>query len=177
MCDARSFVSVSCINMHVFHPPATVDRTLKHVHMCSLIMCICGYCISAGHPSCGKAAVGSGRRVWPGLFILPSLAINHLLSAGCLHGKRPPDSASEQRCSLWRFSIHPRVHGGESTHLPTREANVKNRRLDRCSSTERFSSRGYFYILPMSKDVVLSACLFLITSNCTVCYCVFESAL
>lgn len=135
-----SFVSVFCINMHVFHPPATVDHMLKHVHMRSLIMCMCGYCISAGHPSCGKAAVGSVERIWPGLFTQPSLTINHLLSAGCLHGKRPPDSASEQRCSLWRFNIHPRVHGGENTHSLTREANVKKRRLDGCSATERLSS-------------------------------------
>lgn len=139
-CDALSFVSVFCINMHVFHPPATVEHTLMDVHMCSMIMCICGYCISAGHPSCGKAAVGSVQRVWPGLFIQPSLAINHLHSAGWLHGKRPPDSAFEQICSLWRFNIHPRVHGGKNTHSLTREANVKNRRLDTCLATKRWSS-------------------------------------
>lgn len=177
ICDALSFVSVFCINMHIFHSLATVDHTLKHVHMCCLIMCICGYCISAGHPSCGKAAVGSVQHVWPGLFIQPSLAINHLLSAGCLHGKRPPHSASEQRCSLWRFNIHPHVHGGEKTHSLTHEANVKNRWVDRCSATERLSSSCwiyYFYIL-MSKEVVPSRCLFLITSNCTIY--VFEFAL
>lgn len=58
------------------------------------IVCIRGYCISACHPSRSKAAVGSIRCVWPRLLTQPSLAINHLLSTGCLHGKRPPDFTS-----------------------------------------------------------------------------------
>lgn len=137
ICRSSAISASAC---HGSHPPATFDHTLQHVHMCSLIMCICGYCISAGHPSCGKAAVGSVQRVWPGLCIQPLLAINHLLSAGCLHRKRPPDSASKQRCSLWCSNVHPRVHGGKNTHSLTREANVKNLRLDICFAKRLSSS-------------------------------------
>lgn len=86
--------------------------------MCAVIMCICGYCISAGHPSCGKAAAGRVQSVWPGLFIQPSLPINHLHSAGCLRWKRPPDFASAQ-------DVPPMcTHGGENTRSLTCEDNV-----------------------------------------------------
>lgn len=77
------------------------------------IMCICGYCMSVGHPSCGKATVGTIQCVWPRLLIQPSLAINHLHSAGCLHERRPPDFPPLARCSLWHLNIHPNTQ----THM------------------------------------------------------------
>lgn len=91
-CDALSFVSVFCINMHVLRPPATAERTLERVHMCSLIMCICAYCISAGHPSRGKAAVR--RRTACLAWALHSTLVSHQSPplcwlAGCLPACMP----------------------------------------------------------------------------------------
>lgn len=93
---------LSDVNLTIF--PHLYALTSTHWCICTYcILCLCGYCISAGHPSCGKATVGCIQCAWPLLFIQPSLAINHLLAAGSLHGKRPPDFASEQdvRFGTW----------------------------------------------------------------------------
>lgn len=113
-----SHSSVFSASTCTFYTHLLQPTTLKHVHMCSVIMCICGYCITVGHPSCDKAAAGRVQSVWPGLFIQPSLPINHLHSAGCLRGKRPPDFASMQ-------DVPPTcTHGGENTRSLTCEDNV-----------------------------------------------------
>lgn len=55
------------------------------------------------------------QHVWPWLIIQPSLAINHLLSACCLHGKRPSDFTTKQD-----------VHFGTQTSAHTRAGRWKH---------------------------------------------------
>lgn len=131
------------------------ETTYKSVSAYSLHLCVCvrvwvcehEYCISACHPSCGKATVGNIQCVWPQLLIQSSLAINHLLSTGCLHGKRPPD-----------FTSYQDVHFGTqtSTRLCTRTKHAcrKTRMHTHTQTQTHTCAQAKYTFLPHEVNVI-----------------------
>lgn len=123
------------LHRHARFTPTCDSRPHWSVSICAPWSC--GYCISAGHPSCGKVAAGRLQSAWPGLFVQPSLPINHLHSAGCLRKEETSRLRIGARCST-----HVHARGWKHTLADLwRQCQW----VERCSATKRLYSSGWIW--------------------------------